>query len=106
MSRVGILRIVSVTISIGAAVAQNFHHGLLGAQFTNRYPKVDGYRHHIYLEDYELPALNVGPSDPAPSPDGRSVAVAARGWLWLMDLASGEARRLTRGGDLDARPAW
>ena len=76
------------------------------AQWTNRYPKVEGFAHHVYLEGYELPTLGVGPTDPAASPDGRTLAVAARGWLWLLDLQTGEARRLTRGGPMDSRPAW
>ena len=75
-------------------------------QWTNRYPKVAGYNHHVYLEGYELPMLTSGPIDPAPSPDGRSVAFASRGWIWVMDVATGVARRLTRGGGIDARPAW
>ena len=76
------------------------------AQWTNRYPKVAGYGHHVYLEGYELPVLTAGPIDPAPSPDGERVAFASHGWIWVMDLASGVARRLTRGGGIDARPAW
>jgi TolB protein len=77
-----------------------------GFEFTHRYPKVEGWAHHIYLEGYELPVLNAGPSDPAPSPDGKSLAFSARGWLWLLDLSSGRARRLTDGPSLDFRPAW
>ena len=76
------------------------------AQWTNRYPAVPGYSHHVYLEGYELPTLAAGPTDPAPSPDGRSVAFAARGWLWLLDLETRVARRLTSGQSVDARPAW
>lgn len=76
------------------------------AQWTNRYPKVAGYGHHVYLEGYELPTLTAGPIDPALSPDGERVAFASHGWIWVMDLASGVARRLTRGGGIDARPAW
>ncbi len=75
-------------------------------QWTNRYPKVAGYGHHVYLEGYELPLLTAGPIDPAPSPDGGRVAFASRGWIWVMDLSNGVARRLTRGGGIDARPAW
>lgn len=75
-------------------------------QWTNRYPKVTGVRHHVYLEGYNLPTLAAGPTDPAPSPDGRTVAIAARGWLWLMDVETREARRLTRGAGVDSRPAW
>lgn len=76
------------------------------SQWRNRYPKVQGFGHHVYLEGYELPTLNTGPSDPAVSPDGRSVAIASRGWLWKMDIATREATRLTRGSNLDSRPAW
>jgi TolB protein len=67
---------------------------------------VDGFSHHVYLEGYELPTLGAGPTDPAPSPDGRSLAISARGWLWLLDLQTGEARRITRGGAMDSRAAW
>ncbi len=76
------------------------------AQWTHRYPKVAGYGHHVYLEGYELPVLTAGPIDPAPSPDGTRVAFASHGSIWVMDLASGVAGRLTRGGGIDARPAW
>jgi TolB protein len=65
-----------------------------------------GFSHHVYVEGYELPVMMSGPTDPAISPDGQTVAFAARGWLWLFDPESGEARRLTSGGELDARPAW
>ncbi len=78
----------------------------LAAQWTNRYPKVDGYRHHVYLEGYELPTLTVGPIDPVPSPDGRVVAFSSRGWIWLLHLETGVASRITSGGALDTRPAW
>ena len=75
-------------------------------QWTNRYPRVEGYGHHVYLEGYELPVLTSGPIDPAPSPDGRRIAFSARGWIWVMDLATGTARQLTQGRDMDSRPAW
>lgn len=77
-----------------------------GAQWTNRYPKVTGFNHHVYLEGYDMPVVSVGRTDPAPSPDDRWLAFASRGWLWIQDLTTGEARRLTRGAALDARPAW
>lgn len=78
----------------------------LAGQWTNRYPKVEGFSHHVYLEGFELPILTAGPMDPAPSPDGRSVALSHRGWLWLLDPATGEARRITSGAGMDSRPAW
>ena len=76
------------------------------AQWTNRYPKVDGYAHHIYLEGYELPTLTSGPMDPAPAPGGERVAFAARGWIWVMDRDTGVAEQVTTGAGIDARPAW
>jgi dipeptidyl aminopeptidase/acylaminoacyl peptidase len=81
-------------------------HAALFAQWTHRYPKVEGFNHHVYLEGYELPVLNPGPSDPAISPDGSTIAISARGYLWLYDETSSRAHRLTRGRDLDSRPRW
>jgi TolB protein len=75
-------------------------------QWTNRYPKVANVSHHVYLEGYNLPTLNQGASDPSLSPDNRTLALAARGWIWLMDTTTREARRVTRGGAIDSRPAW
>ena len=78
----------------------------LNAEWTNHYPQVEGFNHHVYLEGFELPILNAGPMDPAPSPDGQSVAFSARGWLWVMDLESRVARRVTQTPAMDGRPAW
>jgi len=75
-------------------------------QWTNRYAGLDDFGHHVYLEQHELPILAHGPTDPAPSPNGKTLAFAARGWIWLMDLETGEATRLTRGPGIDGRPRW
>lgn len=80
--------------------------GVVAAQWTNRYPKLDGYNHHVYVEGFELPTLVAGPTDPAPSPDGTTIAIAARGWIWLLDAETGVARRVTNGPEVDSRPAW
>ena len=79
---------------------------MASGQWTNRYPRVEGYGHQVYLEGYEMPTLTNGPIDPAPSPDGTRLAFASRGWIWMMDLVDGSAQRLTSGGEMDARPAW
>ena len=79
---------------------------LVSAQWTNRYPKLEGYSHHVYVEGFELPMVVAGPTDPAPSPDGGTIAIAARGWIWLLDPETGVARRVTSGPGLDSRPAW
>lgn len=78
----------------------------VSAQWTNRYPKVGGYNHQIYLEGYELPVLTNGPMDPDASPDGTRLVFASRGWLWRFDIASGVATRITKGSGVDSRPAW
>ncbi len=78
----------------------------LQAQWSNHYPKVAGFNHHVYLEGYELPLLTNGPIDPAPAPDGKRLAFASRGWIWVFDIASGVATRLTKGAAVDARPVW
>ncbi|MDG1312096.1 MAG: CehA/McbA family metallohydrolase [Porticoccaceae bacterium] len=76
------------------------------AEWTNRYPKVDGQRHHIYLESYELPILSSGPKYPAASPDGQSLAFASNGWIWILDLKTNVAKRVTAGISIDGRPRW
>lgn len=80
--------------------------GSASAQWANRYAKLSDFGHHVYLEQHELPFLAHGPTDPAPAPDGRHLALAARGWIWLLDLQTGSARRLTSGAHLDSRPRW
>ena len=80
--------------------------GAAGGEWTNRYPKLANASHHVYLEGFNLPTLGPGATDPAPAPNGRTLAIASRGWLWLMDLGTREARRLTRSAGVDSRPAW
>ena len=82
-----------------------FLPGPVTGQWTSRYTQV-GNGHHVYLEGYELPTLATGPMDPAVSPDGTQIAMADRGWLWLVDLETGVATQLTTGGEMDSRPRW
>ena len=83
----------------------SFSAGISG-QWTNRYPKIANVSHHVYLEGFNLPTLNQGATDPAVSPDGKNLAIAARGWIWLMNTATREAKRLSKSGSVDSRPAW
>jgi TolB protein len=76
------------------------------SQWSNRYPKVDGFGHHVYLEGYELPVLNSGPTDPAPSPMNDEVVFSSKGWLWIMNLKTATAKRITFSSDMDFRPNW
>jgi TolB protein len=68
----------------------------LPAQWDHRSSAVKGIANGVYLEEFEPPVMGAGPTDPAPAPDGRTVAIAARGWLWLLDVTTGEARRASR----------
>jgi TolB protein len=78
----------------------------LGAQWTHRYPLNAGLPHHVYLEGYDLPIMATGAGDAAPSPDGSAIAFASRGWIWLLNPATGVATRVTTGAGVDSRPAW
>ena len=78
----------------------------VSAQWTHRYPKVESFAHQLYLEQEHLPILSSGPVYPAASPDGTTIAFAHQGWIWLLDLSSGVARRLTNASAVDARPRW
>ncbi|MFY7852748.1 MAG: hypothetical protein ACOVQ6_13300, partial [Brevundimonas sp.] len=78
----------------------------VSAQWTHQYPKVEGFGHQLYLEQENLPILSSGPTYPAASPDGTTIAFAHQGWIWLLDRESGVARRLTDESAIDARPRW
>ena len=78
----------------------------VSGQWTRRYPKVEAFAHQLYLEQEHLPILSSGPVYPAASPDGATVALAHQGWIWLLDLRSGVARRLTNASGVDSRPRW
>ena len=99
MIRKGPLAILVAALWLGSPAA-------VSAQWTHRYPKVEGFGHQLYLEQENLPILSSGPIYPAASPDGATVAFAHQGWIWLLDLDSGVARRLTDGSAVDARPRW
>lgn len=101
MTKPGFLRTGAAMIAGVAAMV-----GAANAQWTNHYPKLDDFGHQVYLEQYELPFLSAGPTAPAPSPDGRHIAFAAKGWIWLLDIESGVADRLTDGAYMDSRPRW
>ena len=94
------------TLVLGAMCCSILPLSKAHAQWTNRYPKVDGFGHHVYLEGHEFPSLTNGPIDPAASPDGRLLAYADSGFIWLLDLSTGVADRLTKSAAVDSRPRW
>jgi TolB protein len=77
--------------------------GAMNAQWSNRYPKVDGYGHHVYLEAFELPVYNPGPTEPAVMPDPDQLIFSAKGWLWKYHISERIAYRLTKGLANDSR---
>ncbi len=92
--------LITITLSIFVNISPS------SAQMPDRYPQLNDYGHQIYFEQHELPALAHGPTDPAPSPDGISVAFAAQGWIWLLDLETRVATRITDSPNVDSRPRW
>jgi TolB protein len=80
--------------------------GAASAQWLNHYPKTEPFAHQLYVEQEHLPILSSGPTYPAPSPDGKSLAVSHQGWIWLLNLKTGVATRLTNDSAIDARPRW
>ncbi|MDF2156748.1 CehA/McbA family metallohydrolase [Algoriphagus sp. CAU 1675] len=96
-------RVAGLLIS---ALVQVLTLTVVSAQWTNHYSKLSDFGHHVYLEQHELPILVYGPTDPAPAPDGKQLAFAARGWIWNLNLETGTAIRLTKGSGIDSRPRW
>lgn len=99
-------RLMIICIPVAAVLLNLAAAPQARAQWTHRYAKLDDFGHHVYLEQHELPILSHGPVDPAPAPDGRTLAFAAQGWIWRLDLATGVATRLSRGPGVDSRPRW
>ncbi len=93
--------VFSAVVLVGLMLAQT-----AAAQWENRYPKLSDFGHHTYLEQHELPILAYGLTDPAPAPDGKTLAIASQGWIWQLDLETGIATQLTDGPDVDSRPRW
>ena len=52
------------------------------------------------------PVPPLGPSEPAPSPDGATVAFSWAGDLWTVSIQGGLVSRLTEGPGEDVRPVW
>jgi TolB protein len=97
--------------AVGLLAAVGLRLGPVRGEWTHRYPRVTGFSHQIYVEGYELPFVHAGPADVAVRPDGRALAVAASGHVYLVALAADGAqvtatRRLTSGPHLYSRPAW
>jgi cyclophilin family peptidyl-prolyl cis-trans isomerase len=69
-----------------------------------RYPSVGGNR--IRAELHLLPAVSTGPLDPDWSPDSSKLTYSARGDIWVVPVAGGEARALTAGPAYYFEPRW
>ncbi|HJO04868.1 MAG TPA: CehA/McbA family metallohydrolase [Acidobacteriota bacterium] len=97
-ARCGLTLMIAFSIAISGGIPT------ASAQWTNRYPQLAGYSHHIYAEGYELPLVTRGPVDAVQSPLDDRIVFSSRGWLWMLD--GGTASRLTAGSTFDSRPAW
>jgi hypothetical protein len=60
-----------------------------------------------YLHNYLIPpAPSATPWAPAWAPDGKRLAIALHGSIWIVSLPSGRARELTTGRTYHSAPAW
>ena len=62
--------------------------------------------HGYYYREMYLPQATSGPTSPAWSPNGRTLAVSMQGSLWMIDPATTRARQLTNGPGYDYQPDW
>ena len=76
------------------------------AQWVNHYPKLDDFGHHVYIKQHEFPILTHGITALAPSPYGKNIAIASKSWLWLPEIESDVAKRLTNATQVSARNAY
>lgn len=60
----------------------------------------------MYMESLYLPPVTTGPWAPAWSPDGKQIAFAMQGSLWLVPPQGGEAVQITSGPHYDSQPVW
>jgi len=80
-----------------------FIAGLAAVIYLLAGPQVSG---QTRVDFHLLPAVSTGPLDPDWSPDGQFLAYAARGDIWLVPAAGGEAKALTRGPAYHSEPAF
>jgi len=92
----------------GASVHAALAVALVATAAAERAPvlKQIGVPHDYYYREMYLPQAQSGPTAPAWSPDGRSLAVAMQGSLWRIDPDRGIATQLTNGPGYDSQPDW
>jgi TolB protein len=75
--------------------------------YSGSYPPIhDFWSFAAYFEGFDFPIESAGPVDPTASADGRHVAFAASGWIWILDLGTGTATRIDRSAGVESRPVW
>jgi len=74
------------------------------AQTKLRYPEVRGGQ--IRIEGYLVPQVTSWPSYPSWSPDGREIAFAMDGRIWVIPAEGGQAVQVTSGEGYDFEPDW
>ncbi len=59
-----------------------------------------------FTEGYYQPSATTGPTFPAWSPDGKQLAFAMEGSVWIIDATGGDARQVTTAFSYDSQPQW
>jgi len=75
------------------------------AQFTNRYPKLDGFRQQIFFEGFDLPICSTKPIFYSPSPQKGMNCYCLNGKIYIT-MANGELIQVPNEGFVDFQPKW
>ena len=59
-----------------------------------------------FTEGYYQPSATTGPTFPAWSSDGKQLAFAMEGSIWIIDATGGDARQVTTAFSYDSQPQW
>lgn len=76
------------------------------AAFIAIAPEVSGQETFSFTEGYYKPSATTGPSFPTWSPDGKRLAFAMDGSIWVVDATGGEAIEVTTASTYDSEPQW
>jgi TolB protein len=97
-------RVIVLAVAVGCLGALRLSAHIL--QEPMAYLQIFGGGGGMYMESLYLPPVTTGPWAPAWAPDGKHIAFAMQGSLWLTPPHGGEAVELTSSEHYDSQPSW